>query len=163
MNSCARMVRTRARIDVGEAPPSSCSLAADASWAEGAGVGAEFLEGADERLDVGVGEVAGEVLFDPVPVAAAGLLHRGAALAGEDDEDRAAVVLGAHTLDEAGLFHSVDDAGEAALAVEDSFGELVHAQATGGLLELDEGVVPAQRDPGVALELGVEHLDQCER
>ena len=49
-------------------------------------MGAEFLEGADERLDVGVGEVAGEVLFDPVPVVAAGLFHRGAALAGEDDE-----------------------------------------------------------------------------
>ncbi len=64
---------------------------------------------------------------------------------------------------EAGLFHSVDDAGEAALAVEDSFGELVHAQALGGLLELDEGVVPAHGDSSVALELGVEHIDQCER
>ena len=125
-------------------------------------MGAEFLEGADEGLDVGVGEVAGEVLFDPVPVVAAGLLHRGAALVGEDDEDRAAVVLGAHTLDEAGLFHSVDDAGEAALAVEDSFGELVHPQATGGLLELDEGVVPAHGDSGIALELGVEDVDECQ-
>ena len=86
-----------------------------------------------------------------------------AALVGEDDEDRAAVVLGADAADEAGLFHSVDDAGEAALAVEDPLGELVHAQAVGCLLEVDEDVVPAQRDPGVALELGVEHVDERER
>ena len=123
----------------------------------------EFLERASERLDVGVAEVAGEVLFYPVPVVAAGLLHRGAAFVGEDDEDRAAVVLGAHTLDEASLFHSVDDAGEPALAVEDSFGELVHTQAIWGLLELDEGVVPAHGDAGVALELGVEDVDECQR
>jgi hypothetical protein len=50
-------------------------------------VGAEFLEGAGERFDVGVGELVGEMLFDPVPVVAAGSLHRGAALVGEDDED----------------------------------------------------------------------------
>jgi hypothetical protein len=48
-------------------------------------------------------------------------------------------------------------------AVEDSLGELVHAQPVGGLLEVDEGVVPAQRDPGVALEFGVQHIDECER
>jgi hypothetical protein len=50
-------------------------------------VGADLLERPVERLDVGVGEVAGEVLFDCVPVVAAGLLHRVAALVGEDDED----------------------------------------------------------------------------
>ena len=94
---------------------------------------------------------------------AAGLLHRRAALVGEDDEDRAAVVVGADAADEAGLLESVDDAGEAALAVEDPLGELVHAQAVGCLLEVDEDVVPAQRDAGVALELGVEHVDECER
>ena len=60
-------------------------LASDASWAEGAGVGAEFLECASECLDVGVGEVAGEVLFDRVSVVAARLLHRGMAFVGEDD------------------------------------------------------------------------------
>src|SRR4051812_40821017 len=38
-------------------------LAADASGAEGAGVGADLLEGADECLYVGVGEVACEVSF----------------------------------------------------------------------------------------------------
>jgi hypothetical protein len=50
-------------------------------------VGAEFLECAGERFDVAVGEVAGEVLLDRVSVVAAGLLHRGPAVVGEDDED----------------------------------------------------------------------------
>jgi hypothetical protein len=79
-------------------------------------------------------------------------------LVGEDDEDRAAVVLGANAADEAGLCESVDDAGEAALAVEDPFGELVHAQAVGCLLEVDEGVIRAHRHAGVALEFGVEDV-----
>ena len=50
-------------------------------------MGAEFLECADECLDVGVGEVAREVLFDRMPVVAARSLHRSAAHVGEDDED----------------------------------------------------------------------------
>jgi len=110
-----------------------------------------------------VSEVAGEVLFNRVPVVAAGSLHRVAAVVGEDDENRAAVVLGPNAADEAGLFHSVDDAGEAALAVEDPLGELVHAQTVGRLLEVNEHVVPAKRNAGIALELGVEHVDKCER
>ena len=126
-------------------------------------MGAEFLEGADERLDVGVGEVAGEVLFDPVSVVAAGLLHRGAALAGEDDEDRAAVVFGPDAADETSFFHPVDDASEAALAVEDPLGQLVHSQPVRCLLEVNEDVVPAQRDAGVAPELVVEYVDERER
>ena len=40
------------------------SLASDAPWAEGPSVGAEFLECAGECLDVGLGEMAREVLFD---------------------------------------------------------------------------------------------------
>jgi len=50
-------------------------------------VGAEFLECAGACLDVGVREVAGEVLFDRVPAVAARSLHRSAAHVGEDDED----------------------------------------------------------------------------
>ena len=50
-------------------------------------MGAEFLEGAGERFDVGVGEVVGKVVFDRVPVVAPGLLHRLTAVVGEDDED----------------------------------------------------------------------------
>ena len=77
-------------------------LASDAAWAEGAGVGAEFFECVGERFDVAVAEVLGEVLFDRVAVVAASLLHCRAALVGEDDEDRVAVVFGADSLDEAG-------------------------------------------------------------
>ena len=47
-------------------------LTADAPWTERPDVGADLLEGPGERLDVGVGKVAGEVLLDPVPVMAAG-------------------------------------------------------------------------------------------
>jgi hypothetical protein len=68
--------------------------AANAPGAKRTRVRADLLERAGERRDVGVGEVAREVLFDPMPVVAAGLLHRVAALVGEHDEDRAAVVLG---------------------------------------------------------------------
>src|SRR5436190_10962809 len=138
-------------------------LAADAPWAEGTGVGAELFERPGQGLDVGVGEVAREVLFDPVPVVAASPLHRTAALVRQDNEDRAAVVLGTDALDEASFFHSVNDAGEAALAVQDPLGELIHAQPVGSLLEVNEGVVPAQRDPRIALELRVEHVNERER
>ena len=82
---------------------------------------------------------------------------------GENDEDRAPVVFGANAQDEPRLFHSVDNAGEAALAVEDPVRERVHRYPFRRLLELDENVVPAQGDPGVAFELGVEHVEQCER
>ena len=63
---------------------------------------ADLLERAGERLDVGVVEVAGEVLLDPVAVVPAGALERLAARVGEDDADRAAVVLGPHAADEIG-------------------------------------------------------------
>jgi len=139
------------------------ALAADAPGAEWASVGADLLERAGERFDVAVSEVAGEVLADRVPVVAARLLHRLAASVGEDDEDRPAVVLGADAADEASLSHPIDDAREAALAVEDPLGKLVHAQTVGCLLEVDEDVVPAQREPCVALELGIEHVVKCER
>ena len=71
--------------------------------------------------------------------------------------------MGADAADESRLFHPVDDTGEAALAVEDPFGELVHADAFGCFLEVDEDVVPAHRDAHGVLELGVEHVEQRER
>lgn len=63
---------------------------------------------------------------------------------------------GPDAADESGLFHSVDDAGEAALAGQDPLGELVHADAVGRFLEVDEHVVPADRDADVAFQFGVE-------
>jgi hypothetical protein len=59
----------------------------DASGAEGAGVGADLLEGADECLYVGVREVPCEVSFDPVSVVSASADHGVTALVGEADED----------------------------------------------------------------------------
>ena len=64
-------------------------------------MGADLLERAGERFDVAVCELAREVLVDRVPVVAARSLQRLAALVGEDDEDRPAVVLGADAADEA--------------------------------------------------------------
>ena len=48
---------------------------------------AQLGEGPVERLDVGIGEVAREVLLDAVPMVEPRLLHRRPALVGEDDED----------------------------------------------------------------------------
>jgi hypothetical protein len=75
-----------------------------------------------ERLDVPVGEVAGEVLFDSVTVVSARTFHRLATVVGEQDEDRPTVVLRADTADETGRPHAVDNAGEAALAQQDPLG-----------------------------------------
>ena len=126
-------------------------------------MGADLLERAGEGFDLGVGEVLGEVAFDSVSVVAAGVLHGGGALVGEDDEDRASVVFGADAADESGLLHPVDEAGEAAFAVEDPSRELGHRDAVRRVLELDEDVVPAQRKAGLVLEFGVEHARQRER
>src|SRR3954469_12478688 len=87
-------------------------LAADASGAERAGVRVDFLECAGERFDVGVGEVAGEVLLDAVAVVPACTLHRPASFVGQHDEDRAAVVLGADAAHEVGSLEPVNHAGE---------------------------------------------------
>ena len=100
---------------------------------------------------------------NPVAVVPARSFLRLVALLREHDEDRAAVVLGADAANEIGFLHAVDDAREAALAVEDPVGERLHRDALGGLLELDEDVVPPQRDPYLLLELGVEHVDKRER
>jgi hypothetical protein len=71
-------------------------------------MGADLLEPADERLDVGVGELAGEVLFDRVPVVAAGMLH-----VARPSSVRTTRMSGGRPrggrADEADLFHSVDD------------------------------------------------------
>src|SRR5262249_40249296 len=63
------------------------SLAADSPRAEGARMGADLLERAGDGLDVGVCEVASEVLFDRVPVVSTRPLHRLTALVGKHYED----------------------------------------------------------------------------
>src|SRR5439155_247901 len=83
-------------------------LAADAPGAKWAGVRADLFEGAGEGFDLVFGQVLREVSFDPVSVVAAGAFHRLGAVVGENDEDRAPVVLGANAADEPCLFHPVD-------------------------------------------------------
>ena len=122
-----------------------------------------FSRALREGSDVRVGQVPGEVSVDAVSVVEAGALHRLGALLGQEDEDRAPVVLGADAADEPSLLHAVDDPGEAALAVEDPLGQLVHGEAVRRLLELDEDVVPALWDAHRLLELGIEHVDQRQR
>ena len=123
-----------------------------------------FSSALRERLDVGVAEVAERSALRSRVDGGGGLrsiVARPWSVRTTRIERRS--FSRSHASDEAGLFDPVDDAGEAALAVEDPLGELVHAQTVGSLLEVDEDVVPAQRDTGVALELGVEHVDERER
>lgn len=124
---------------------------------------ADLLEGACERLDVGVGEVLGEVPVDSIPVVAAGLVQLFGARVGQNDKDRTPIVRGVDAADEPPLFHSVHDTCEAALAVKDAFRELVHANALGRTLEMDEDVVPALRDAHRLLEFRIEHVQQRQR
>ena len=123
---------------------------------------ADLLERPGERLHIGVVEVPREVLLDTVPVMPSGALERGAPGFGEDDADRPAVVRRSHPPDEIGGLHAIDDAGEPALAVEDPLGKLVHPQSVGRIFEMDEGVVPPQRDARVPLELRVEYVGERE-
>ena len=123
---------------------------------------ADLLECPRKRLDVGIGQVPREVLLDRMAVVPARCLQGLAAIVGEDDEKRPPIVLGPLAAHEACLLHAVDDACEAALAVEDPLGELVHAQAARLIFQVDKEVVPTGRNPGVALHLGVEYVEKRE-
>ena len=62
---------------------------------------------------------------------------------------------------EPGPDHAVDQAGDAARRQEHAFGELAHAEVPVGCgREVQEDLVPAQRQVPLALELVVELLDQ---
>ena len=123
-------------------------------------MGADLLEGMRERFHVCACQVLREVSFDSVSVVAARAFERRGARFGEDDEDRAAIGLRTNALDEARLFHPVDDSGEPALAVEDPVGERVHRDAVRRFLEVDEDVVPPLRDAGVSFELRIENVEK---
>ena len=137
-------------------------LAADAARAKGSRVCADLLECPGERFDVGVGQVTREVLLDCMAMVPARCLQRPTALVGEDDKDRPPVVLGPLAAHEARVLHAVHNACETTLAVEDSLGELVHAKSARLVLQVDEEVIPTDRNPGVALHLGVEHVEKRE-
>ena len=92
---------------------------------------AHLLERPSQRLDVGVRQVLREVSLDSVAVVAACLLHGLEAIAREDDEDRATIMLGTDAANETFLLHTIDDTSETALAVEDPLRRLVHGDAVG--------------------------------
>ena len=123
----------------------------------------DLFERAGEGLDVGVCEVLGEVPLDSIPVVAAGLAQLFGARIGEDDQDRTPIVRRADAADQPPLFHSVHHMSEAALAVEDPFRELVHANALQRSIEMNQDVVPALRDVHGLLEFGIEHVLQRQR
>jgi hypothetical protein len=144
-------------------PIAAIRLAAYAARAKRSRVSADLLECPGERLDVGVGQVTREVLLDRKAMVQARCLQRPTALVREDDQERPPIVLGPLAAHEARLFHAVDHARETTLAVQDSLRELVHAQSPRFVFQVDEEVVPTDRNPGVALHLGVEHVHKRER
>src|SRR6059058_2701373 len=103
-----------------------------------------------------------KVFLDRMAMVPASCLHRLVALVREDDEERPTIVLGPLAAHEARVLHAVDNACETTLAVQDSLGELVHTQSPRFVFQVDEEVVPTNRDPGVALHLDVEHVDKRE-
>jgi hypothetical protein len=61
---------------------------------------------------------------------------------------------------ETGRLHAVDHARQAALAEEDPVCDFGHAEPLGRILEMDQDVVPPERDPSLRLHLGVENVDE---
>jgi hypothetical protein len=121
-------------------------------------MGLDLVESAGEGLDVGVGEVLGEVPLDSIPVVAAGLAQLFGARVSHNDQDRTPIVRRADASDEPSFLHSVNHMSEAALAVKDPFRELVHANALRRLIEMNEDVVPALRDSHRLLEFRIEQV-----
>ncbi len=89
-------------------------------------------------------ELYGEVLLNGRVVAFARGAQCRQAVWRDEYQDGAPVVFGTFSADKTRFVHVVDDAGEAALAREDAASEVVHAEAFGCVLEVDERVVPPQ-------------------
>lgn len=83
------------------------------------------------------------------------------ALLREDDEGAAAVVRAGLALDQAGGGDAIDEARQAGTAEEHGAREVVHAQAAAGMPELDENVVPDQRQPEIAAEFVFKDFGQA--
>src|SRR5437764_9712207 len=104
--------------------------------------------------------MAGEVLLDAAQVCRRRLAQRGQAVVGEHRFRPASVVRTLLARHEAGCLHAVDEPGETAAADEHRLGELAHPPASARRVELDEHVVPGQRQPVRRLQLVLEHVDQ---
>ena len=133
---------------------------ADPTRPQGARVLVHGPEGVEKRGEGAFVQVLGEVLLDSAPVDHPRALKGLRALGRHDDVDRAPVLARALALHQSRLLHAVDDPRQPALARENPAREFVHANRVLCLVEIDEHVVPAQRHPGLRLELGVEDVDQ---
>src|SRR5262249_29142022 len=126
----------------------------------GAGLGPQhLLECSGERGDVGVRQVAREVVVDAAQVDSRRFAQASRAGARQDGEGAAAVVLTALPFDETGPGHPVDEPGQPAPAEEHPVGEVLHAQPSAGVREADQDVVPGQWELAFRLELGLERAD----
>ena len=101
-----------------------------------------------------------EVLADAAQMRRPRLEEASATRLGEAGEVAAPVRFAGLTLDKAGLDQPVDQPREPAPREEQPIRELAHPQrAVGGFGEVEENLVPAERQAVLALELGVEPSD----
>jgi hypothetical protein len=145
------------------APTVTRVLAADSSGAQRADVVADLLQRRRERRELARVQVLQEVLLDAAMVHGPRISERLVSCWRDQDLDHAPILWWSLTKDEAVGFHAVDHPGEAALTGQDAIGELGHAQPVGCVLEMNERVVPDQRDAAFGLQLGIEDVDQGER
>ena len=136
--------------------------AAEPAGAEGPHVVADLLHDLLQAGEVAPAEELGEVAADAVAVDGPRVFERREPLGRRPDEHDPPVVGRALAPHQAGLLHAVDHAREAAPARQDPRRDLVHRHAAARLLELDEDVVPAERELARCLELGVEDVRQRE-
>jgi len=141
---------------------------ADPFGPPGSYVAVDLLQRVGDRCQVAVPEVLGEVLVDAEVVDFAGGLECFDPFGGDEDSYDASIVGRSLSAKQPSLLHPIHDAGEAALAREDPRGEFVHRQPArlvlfGGLFEVDEHVVPAQRQSLRGLQLVIDDVDQRHR
>ena len=112
---------------------------------------ADVFEYVCERGEFTPVQVLDEVFLDAAPVYGSGCAQSLESCGGDQDFDDAAVVGWALAPYEPCLLHAVDHPGQPALTEQDPPRELVHAQAVFCLFEVDERVVPTERDPALGV------------
>ena len=107
--------------------------------------GEDFGEGGIQGLYVGGVQVAEKVGLDAADVGWEGLGEDFFALFGDDGVGSAPVVGAGEALYQPGGGYAVQEAGQAALAQENGFGQVLHAQdAVWGAVQLGQHVVPGE-------------------
>ena len=136
------------------------SLAADSAGTQRADVVADLFQCCGERCELAWVEVLDEVFLDAPVVHVSRILQCLASLGCDQDLDHAPVLWGPLAADEAFGFHAVDHSGQAALAGQDAIGEFGHAQPVGCVFEVNERVIPDERELAFALQFAIEDVDQ---